>query len=174
MCEWTNERVRSRLIDTLGRYSRKPERGAMIVSALRWNVLWMGLLVCGCASIMQTGDFTFTPLTEETFPQVEQTSLYRRGLGEPHRVIGEVSILGKPDESQETLEQRLIEAAGEVGVQGIILVEARQTVSELGEAGVRHDSFGGAAKQYRLYPSPIAIEEERIYIRGIAIRFMEE
>lgn len=164
MCDWTH---------AMGRSSCKPERGNIIVSVLRWRVLLIGLVVWGCASIMQPGDFTFTPLTDESFPEVEETKLFRRGLGQPHRVIGEVSILGEPDESQETLEQRLIRAAGQVGVQGIILVEARQTVAEVGEAGVRHDSVGGAATQYRLYPSPITIEEERVYIRGIAIRFIE-
>ena len=155
------------------KYSRKPERGATIVSVLRWSVFWVGLLVWGCASIMQPGEFTFTPLTDETFPEVEETKLYRRSLGQPHRVIGEVSILGEPDEPEKTLEQRLIVAAGGVGAQGVILVETRQTVAEVGQAGVRHDSFGGAATQYRIYPSPIAIEEERLYIRGIAIRFIE-
>jgi len=144
------------------------------LSFLRWRILWVGLFVWGCASIMQPGDFTYTPLTDETFGEVEETRLYRRGLGEPHRVIGEVSILGEPDESQEALEKRLLESAGGVGAQGVIVVKTEQTVSEVGEAGVRNDSFGGAATQYRFYPSSIAIEEERIYIRGIAIRFMEE
>jgi hypothetical protein len=122
----------------------------------------------------QPVDFTFTPLTDETFDEVEEAKLYRRGLGEPHRVIGEVSILGEPDEPQQVLEKRLLKSAAGIGAQGVIIVKTDQRISEVGETGVRHDAVGGAATQYRFYPSSLAIEEERIYIRGIAIRFMDE
>jgi len=144
------------------------------MAILKWAILWVGLLVWACASMGPPGDFRFISLAEEAFPEVEEARLYRHGLGRPHRVIGEVTILGKSNEATESLEKRLLEESGKVGAQGVIVVETDQTVSEIGRAGIRHDFFGGASKQYRVYPSPVLIEEERIYIRGIAIRFIGE
>lgn len=147
-------------------------RNSVVLSVLRWASLCVGLFVWGCASTGQTRDFTFKPLAEETFPEVQEAKLYKGGLGQPHRVIGEVTIWGKPGEEQEALEKRLLEAARKIGAQGVIVVETGQTVSEVGRTGTRHDLFGGASKQYRHYPTPVAIEEERIFIRGKAIRFI--
>jgi hypothetical protein len=127
-----------------------------------------------CASLTEPGEFKFIPLTEETFPEAGEVQLYRHGLGRPHRVIGEVTIVGGDDELPESLEERLLEGARRVGAQGVIVVETNQTVAEMGVAGIRHDSFGGASKEYRFYPFPVPIEEERIYIRGIAVRFIGE
>lgn len=146
----------------------------MTISILRWGILCVGLFVWGCASIGQTRDFTFIPITEKTFPEVQEARLYKKGLGQPHRVIGEVTIRGKSGEAQESVEKRLLEETRKIGAQGVIVVETDKTVSEVGRTGVRHDLFGGASKEYRFYPSPVPIEEERIYIRGMAIRFIED
>ncbi len=131
----------------------------------------MGLLIWGCASMSQMKDFTFNPTTDETFPEAEEARLYQSGLGQPHRVIGEVLIVGRLGEEKDSLEKRLLEAVRQIGAQGVIVVEAGETVLEVGRAGVRHDVSGGAATDYRIYPAPVTIEEERIYIRGMAIRF---
>ena len=144
----------------------------MIKTHSKWMILGVGFLVWACATIGAQRGFRFTPLTQDTFPEVEQATLYRHSLGRPHRVIGEVTILGRPGETMEPLEKCLLEAAGKVGAQGVIVVETDQTLSEIGKAGVRNDNVGGASKQYRYYPSPVMIEEDRIYIRGLAIRFL--
>ncbi len=150
------------------------EAVAMNGSILRWGILYLGLLLWGCASNGQTRDFTFMPSGEMTFPEAQEARLYRKGLGQPHRVIGQVMILGRPDEGEESLEKRLLEEARKVGAQGVIVVETAQRVSKVGKTGVRNDLFGGASKKYRPYPEPVPIEKERISIRGLAIRFLEE
>lgn len=146
----------------------------MTISVLRWGIVWMGLFFWGCASNGQIEDFTFIPLTEETFPETRETRFYRNGLGQAHRVIGQVRVLGRSDEGQDSLEKRLLEAAQKVGAQGIINVKTGQTVSQVGRTGIRHDLFGGASKEYRFYPSPVVIEEEQIYMKGTLVRFLEE
>lgn len=145
-----------------------------MMAILRWAILCVGLFCWGCASGGQPKDFTFTSFTDQAFPEVQEARLYRNGLGRPHRVIGEVAILGESDEGQESLEKRLVEAAGKVGAQGVVIVETAERVSRVGKAGVRNDLFGGASKRYRPYAPTLAIEEESIYIRGMAIRFIEE
>lgn len=146
----------------------------MNMAILRWSVLCVGLLVWGCASIGPTEDFKFIPITQEAFPPVQEARLYTIGVTQPHRVIGEVTVQGEFDEPQESLETRLLEGAREVGAQGVVVVERGQTVSEVGRAGIRHDAFGGASYDYRIYPPPLAVEEDYSYIRGLAIRFTED
>jgi len=146
----------------------------MTISIARLGFFCVALFVWGCASSSQIRDFTFIPSTEEAFPEVQEARLYKSGLGQPHRVIGEVRILGKPDEGQESLEKRLLEEARKVGAQGVVVLKTGQTVLDVGRAGIRRELVGGAssAKETPLYPPPIAIEEERIYIGGLAIRFI--
>jgi hypothetical protein len=147
----------------------------MIMAILRWSILCVSLFVWGCASIGPTEDFKFIPITQEIFPEVQETRLYTSGVSQPHQVIGEVTVRGESDESEESLEGRLLEGARKVGAQGVIVVERGQTVSELGIAGIRHDDFGGAAsRDYRIYPPPLIVEEDYSYIRGLALRFRGE
>ena len=141
---------------------------------LRWSVLCVGLLFWGCASMSPVGDFTFTPSTDETFTEVQEARLYRTGVGQPHRVIGEVMIQGDSDELEEFLENRLLEGARQVGAQGIIVIEKGNIVYSRGRAAIRHDRFGGASTRYRIYPDIFDIEEERVFVRGRAIRFIED
>jgi hypothetical protein len=141
---------------------------------LRLSVVWLGFLVWGCASFGPIRDFTFVPSTDETYSEVQQARLYKNGVDRPHRIIGEVTMLGRTNESQESLEKRLLEAVGKFGANGVVLVETNQKVSEVGLTGIRHDLSGGASKEYRPYPSPVSIEEERPFIRGMALRFIEE
>jgi hypothetical protein len=143
-------------------------------SILQWGLLGFTLIHMGCASLTEPGEFKFIPLSDEAFPEAEEAELYRHGLGRPHQVIGEVAIVGGAGVAPEFLEERLLEGARRVGAQGVIVVATDQTVTEVGVAGIRHDSFGGASKQYRFYPFPVPIEEERIAIRGIAVRFIGE
>lgn len=142
--------------------------------AVRRSLLWLTLFLWGCATGGAGQDFTFVPTTDQTFPEVEEAKLYRSGVGKPHIVIGEVTVLGEPDEPQEALEQRLLEGARKFGAQGVIVVEAGRTVSETGKAGIRYDDTGGASTRYRIHPAPLDIEEEHTYMRGRAIRFIEE
>jgi hypothetical protein len=72
---------------------------------------------------------------------------------------------------EESLENRLLNASRKIGAEGVIVIETGRLVSEVGKAGVRHDQFGGAATDYRYYPPPVTIQEESIYIKGMAIRF---
>ena len=144
----------------------------MMKFILKWVVFASVLVLTACASLTEPGEFRFVPLTEETFPEAEEAELYRHGLGRPHRVIGEVTIVGGANVAPESLEERLLEGARRVGAQGVIVVETDETVTEVGVTGIRHDSFGGASKQYRFYPFPVPIEEERISMRGIAVRFI--
>ncbi len=145
----------------------------MIVSPTKWAVLGIGLLLWACASSGRPRDFTFEPSTNQTFPEAEEAKVYKRGLSRPHRVIGAVRIEGEPGESQDALEKRLVEGARKVGAHGVIVLETGRTVSEVGRTGIRQDLSGGASKQYRRYPSPVAIEVDRIYVRGMAIRFLD-
>ena len=146
---------------------------ARVMSIARWAIFCVGLFVWGCASSPQTRDFTFVPLTDETFPEVPEARLYRSGLGQPHQVIGEVTILGEPDEGLESLEERLLEEARNIGAQGVIVLEVGEEVHEVGKAGTRHNLPRGAAgvREIPLYPSAVPIEEVRIFIKGMAIRF---
>jgi len=145
----------------------------MTMAVMRWTILCVGVLVWGCVSNGTLRDFTFTSSTDETFPPVQEVELYANGVDRPHQVIGEVRVQGYPEESQESLEARLLEGAREVGAEGVIVVERGTTVSETGRAGIRNDNVGGAAKDYRLYPPPQGIEVKRTYISGRAIRFTE-
>jgi hypothetical protein len=143
----------------------------MILSMLKWCVFCMALIVLGCASNGQIRDFTYNPSTEETFPEVQEAELYKNGVDRPHQVIGEVAIKGELGEDEESLENRLLNASRKIGAEGVIVIETGRLVSEVGKAGVRHDQFGGAATDYRYYPPPVTIQEESIYIKGMAIRF---
>ncbi len=151
----------------------------MTLAILKWVFLCVGLFVLGCASNGQIRDFTYRPSTDQTFPETQEARLYESGLGQPHQVIGEVMIRGRAGEEKESLERRLLEGARQIGAQGVIVLETGQMVSEVGTTGVRHDlnveqNFGGASKRYRAFPEPLAIEEERMFIKGLAIRFIEE
>ena len=148
-------------------------RVGMMMVIVRWTIIGFGLLVWGCVSNGTLRDFTFTSSTDETFPPVEQVELYTNGVDRPHQVIGEVRVQGYAEESEGSLEARLLEGAREAGAEGVIVVERGTTVSESGKAGIRNDNVGGAAKDYRLYPPPQGIEVERTYISGRAIRFTE-
>ncbi|MBW2058709.1 MAG: hypothetical protein JRH07_11750 [Deltaproteobacteria bacterium] len=141
---------------------------------LRWGVLCVGLICLGCASRGRPQDFTFTPFTDRSFSAVEHPRLYRTRPVRSYTVIGEVTISGEPDEEPDSLEKRLVEAAGKVGAQGVILVETGRRISTVGEAGLRNDLFGGASKRYRAYPPALPIEEESLYLKGMAIRFTHE
>ncbi len=151
----------------------------MILAILKWSFLCVGLFVWGCPLNGQIRDFTYSPSTDETFPEIQEARLYESGLGPPHQVIGEVMIRGRAGEDQESLERRLLEGARQIGAQGVIVLETGQMVSDVGTTGVRHDlnveqNSGGASKRYRVFPEPLPIEEERMFIRGLAIRFIED
>jgi hypothetical protein len=140
----------------------------------RWVVFCFGLFAWGCAATVTTDDFIFTPTTDEIYPEVQEARLIRNGVSEPHKVIGELTVLGDLEEPQELVESRLLEEARRVGAEGVIVVERGREYTEKARAGVRPDDPGGAAKEYRFFPSSIPIQEERIFIRGMAIRFIRE
>ncbi len=132
----------------------------------------MAVIVLGCASNGQIRDFTYDPVTEETFPEVQKAELFKNGVDRPHQIIGQVSIRGELGEDTDSLESRLLKASSKIGAEGVIVVETGRLVSEVGRAGVRHDQFGGAATDYRYFPPPVPIQEHSIYIIGVAIRFL--
>jgi hypothetical protein len=143
----------------------------MTVSILKSAILCLALFVWGCATSGLPRGFSFIPVTEQTYPETQEARFYEQDLDQPHQIIGEVTLIGKPKESQQSLERRLLESARRVGAQGVIVLETGQMDFQVGVTGIRHDRFGGAAKRYQPYPDPLPIEEKRTYIQGIAIRF---
>ena len=132
-------------------------------------IFFLVLLFVGCASEGLNKAVTFIRYTEEIFLQTQKVEIFSQDVEKPYTIIGELKMTFSPKLRDEEMLNRMKEVSKEIGADAII--GFKREVVEIAIPEVFSEPMRRKARQQPLdIPSP-EIKEEKILLRGLAIRY---
>ena len=132
-------------------------------------VVCLVLLFAGCVSEGPYEAVTFIRYTKETFPQTPRVEVFSQDVEKPYTIIGELKMSFSPGLSNEEMVNRMKEVSQGIGADAIIGL-AREVV-EIATPGVFPEPIRRRARHQPLDISSPEAKEEKILLRGLAIRY---
>ena len=126
-------------------------------------------LFVGCVSEGPNEAVTFVRYTEEIFLQTQKVEIFSQDVERPYTIIGELKMTFSPKLRDEEMLNRMKEVSKGIGADAII--GFKKEVVEFAIPEVFSEPMRRKARHQPLdIPSP-EIKEEKILLRGLAIRF---
>ena len=123
----------------------------------------------GCVSKGPHEGVTFVKYTDEIFPPTTNVEVFSEDLEKPYTIIGELKMAFSPELGDEEMMNRMQGVAKGVGADAIIGFE--REVVEIAIPGVFPEPIKRKARHQPLDISSPEAKEERILLRGLAIRY---
>lgn len=123
----------------------------------------------GCVSKGPHEGVTFVKYTDEIFPATTNVEVFSEDLEKPYTIIGELKMVFSPELGDEEMMDRMQGVAKGVGADAIIGFE--REVVEIAIPGVFPEPIKRKARHQPLDISSPEAKEERILLRGLAIRY---
>ena len=127
------------------------------------------IIFLGCASESPYEGVSFVRFTKEKFPATATAEVFTKDVGEPYTVIGELKVTFPPELDDEEMVNRMKEVAREIGADAIIGLE--REVVEIAIPRVFPEPIRRKARHQPLDIASPEAEEEKILLRGLAIRY---
>jgi uncharacterized protein YbjQ (UPF0145 family) len=132
-------------------------------------VLCLVLLIVGCVSEGPHEGVTFVRYTKETFSQTSRVEVFSQDVEKPYIIIGELKMTFSPELSNEEMVNRMKEVSRGIGADAIIGLKTE--VVEIAVPGVFPEPIKRKARHQPLDISSPEAKEEKILLRGLAIRY---
>ena len=132
-------------------------------------VLCLVIIFLGCASESPYEGVSFARHTKQTFPETARAEVFTEDVEKPYTVIGELKATFSLDLSNEEMLSRIKEVARGIGADAIIGLE--REVVEIEIPRVFPEPIRRKARHQPLDIASPEAEEEKILLRGLAIRY---
>jgi len=123
----------------------------------------------GCVSEGPYEGVNFIRYTKETFPPTPKVEVFSQDVEKPYTIIGELKMTFSPELSDEEMVNRMKEISQGIGADAII--GFKREVVEIAIPGVFPEPIKRKARHQPLDISSPEAKEERVLLRGLAIRY---
>lgn len=132
-------------------------------------VICLVIIFLGCAFESPYEGVSFVRYTKERFPETVTAEVFTKDVGKPYTVIGELKVTFSPELNNEEMMNRMKEVARGIGADAIIGLE--REVVEIAIPRVFPEPIRRKARHQPLDISSPEAEEEKVLLRGLAIRY---
>jgi uncharacterized protein YbjQ (UPF0145 family) len=132
-------------------------------------VLCLVITFVGCAFESPSKGVSFVRYTKETFPETARVEVFFKDVEKPYIIIGELKVTLPTELEDEEMVSRMKEVARGIGADAVIGLE--REIVEIAIPPVFSDSTRRKARHQPLDISSPGAKEEKILLRGLAIRY---
>ncbi len=132
-------------------------------------VICLVIIFLGCAFESPYEGVSFARYTKERFPETATAEVFTKDVEKPYTVIGELKVTFSPELNNEEMMNRMKKVARGIGADAIIGLE--REVVEIAIPRVFPEPIRRKARHQPLDISSPEAEEEKVLLRGLAIRY---